>query len=56
LGFFQVTAYLDYTTTTVYNENSIHHCWDGDRDGDVGEGHTLNAGKQLQRSFTKMPK
>jgi len=53
LGFFQVTAYLDYTTTTVYNENSIHHCWDGDRDGDVGEGHTLNAGKQLQRSFTK---
>lgn len=52
MRFFKVTAYLDYTTT-VYNENSIHHFWDGDRDVDVGEGHALNAGKQLQRSFTK---
>jgi hypothetical protein len=53
LGFFQVTAYLDYTTTTAHNENSIHNFWDGDRDGYVGEGHALNAGKQLQRSFTE---
>jgi hypothetical protein len=56
LGFFQVTAYLDYTT--VYNENSIHHFWDGDIDEDGGRGgHALNAGKQsYRRVLLKMAK
>jgi len=52
LGFFQVTAYLDYTI--VYNENSIHHFWDGDRDGDGGGGTCTKCRKtELQKSFTK---